>query len=335
MSHGHPETDRTVVAILGPTASGKSALGLAMARRFGGEIISCDSTAVYKGFEIGTDKVPLAEQQGVPHHLVDLVDPDCEYTAADYARDAMRAIVDIRRRGRLPVLVGGTGFYYRALVRGLFPGPARDPAIRSRLERIAARRGVERLHRWLTRVDPMSATRIQSRDLVRIVRALEVYLKSGRPLTEHFAQTRAPLEGWSVIGLAVAPPWDQITDRIARRVDIQFARGIVDEVRQALASGVPATSRPFKGYVYRRVLEHVRGERDEAGTRELIVRENRHYARRQLIWFRKEPNLVWIHRAGERDETIDEAGRAIGARLGVISTSGPLAENGTTHGPDF
>ncbi len=334
MTSGHQATDRTVVAILGPTASGKSALGLALARRFGGEIISCDSTAVYKGFAIGTDKVPLAEQQGVGHHLVDVVDPDCEYTAADYARDAMRAIVDIRRRGRLPILVGGTGFYYRALVRGLFPGPARDPAIRRRLERIAERRGVERLHRWLARVDPPSATRIQSRDLVRMVRALEVYVKTGRPLTQHFAETRAPLEGWSVIGLAVAPPWSETTDRIARRVEIQFARGIVDEVRQALEGGVPATSRPFTGYVYRRVLEHVRGERDEAATRELIVRENRHYARRQLIWFRKEPNLVWIHRAGERDDTIEEAGRVIGARLGSISASGPFAEN-ATHGPVF
>ena len=333
MSNGHPDIDRTVVAILGPTASGKSALGLALAKRFGGEIISCDSTAVYKGFEIGTDKVPLAEQDNVPHHLVDLVEPSCEYTAADYARDAMRAITDIRRRGRLPILVGGTGFYYRALVRGLFPGPARDPAIRSRLERIAARRGVERLHRWLARVDPPSATRIQSRDLVRLVRALEVYLKSGRPLTQHFSETRAPLEGWAVVGLVVAPPWAEITDRIARRVDVQFARGIVDEVRQALAIGVPATSRPFTGYVYRRVLEHVRGERDEAATRELIVRENRQYARRQLIWFRKEPNLVWIHRAGERVDAIDEAGRAIGARLGLISVAGPLAEN-AKDGPD-
>ncbi|MCX6543545.1 MAG: tRNA (adenosine(37)-N6)-dimethylallyltransferase MiaA [Acidobacteria bacterium] len=333
MNHGDPGIDRTVVAILGPTASGKSALGLALAKRFGGEIISCDSTAVYKGFDIGTDKVPIVQQDGVPHYLVDLVEPSCEYTAADYARDAMRAILDIRKRGRLPILVGGTGFYYRALVRGLFPGPARDPAIRGRLERIAAQRGVERLHRWLARVDPPSAVRIQSRDLVRIVRALEVYLKSGTPLTQHFADTRAPLDGWTVIGLVVAPPWTEITDRIARRVDVQFARGIVDEVRQALAIGVPATSRPFTGYVYRRVLEHVRGERDEAATRELIVRENRHYARRQLIWFRKEPNLVWIHRAGERDDAIDEAGRMIGARLGLMSVTGPLAET-ATDGPD-
>ena len=322
-----------MVAILGPTASGKSALGLAMAHRFGGEIVCCDSTAVYHGFEIGTDKVPPAEQQGIPHHLADLVDPVCEYTAADYARDAMRAIVEIRQRGRLPILVGGTGFYYRALVRGLFPGPARDPGLRARLEQVAARRGPQRLHRWLARVDPPSAARIQARDLVRLVRALEVYLKSGRTLTEHFADTRAPLEGWSVIGVAVAPPWSEITDRITRRVELQFARGIVDEVRDALARGVPATARPFSGYVYRRVLELVRGERDEHETRALIVRENRHYAKRQLIWFRKEPNLIWFHTAGERDETIDESGRVIAARLGPVPPSGQLAEN-VTHGSD-
>ena len=321
-----------MAAVLGPTASGKSALGIALAKRFDGEIINCDSTAVYQGFDIGTDKVRPSDQQGVPHHLIGVVAPTFEYTAADFARDAMQAIEQIRDRGRLPILVGGTGFYYRALVRGLFPGPARDPDIRARLERIAGSRGVERLHRWLARIDPPSAVRIQARDLVRVIRALEVYLKSGRSLTDHFADTRAPLDGWMVAGVAVAPPWNQITDRIAHRVDDQFARGIVAEVRQALADGVPETARPFTGYVYRRVLEHVRDERDEASTRELIVRENRHYARRQLIWFRKEPNLVWIHRAGERDESIDDAERALKARLGPFSTSGPLAEQ-ATHDP--
>jgi tRNA dimethylallyltransferase len=325
---------RALVAILGPTASGKSALGLALAHRFDGEIVNCDSTAVYRGFEIGTDKVPPAEQEGIPHHVVDVVEPSVEYSAADFARDAMRAIVDISARGKLPILVGGTGFYYRALVRGLFPGPARDPALRARLERVAETRGVERLHRWLARIDPPAAARIQPRDRVRLIRAIEVYLKTGRTLTAHFELTRAPLEGWRVFGLAVAPSWPEITARIARRVDRQFERGIVAEVRQALENGVPATARPFSGYVYRRVLEHVRGERDDASAREWIVIENRHYARRQLIWFRKEPNLVWIHRAGERDETIDEAGRAIDAWLRSLSASGQLPET-LTHGPEF
>jgi tRNA dimethylallyltransferase len=256
--------------------------------------VGCDSTAVYRGFDIGTDKVALAEQRGVPHHLVDIVAPDYDYTAADYARDALAAIEAIAARGRVPVLVGGTGFYYRALTRGLFPGAGKDPVLRARLDRLATRAGAARLHRWLGRVDAASAARIQVRDVVRVVRALEVYCQTGRTLTEHFAETRAPLEGWQVTAVGLRPAWTEVTARIARRVDLQFERGIVDEVRALLAAGVPDTARPFTGYVYRRVLELVRGVRDDAATRALIVQENRHYARRQLIWFRKEPNLVWI-----------------------------------------
>ena len=322
-----------VVAVLGPTASGKSALGLHLARRFGGEIVACDSTAVYRGFDIGTDKVAPADQQGIPHHLVDVVDAATDYTAADYARDAMAAIAGIHARGRLPILVGGTGFYYRALVRGLFPGPGRDQAVRGRLDGLVARYGVARVHRLLARIDSTAAARIQINDAMRVVRALEVYFVSGRTLTAHFAETTAPLEGWHVIAIGVRPPWDDITSRIAQRVDVQFARGIVDEVRALRASGVPDTARPFTGYVYKRVLEVVRGDRDEASARELIVRENRHYARRQLIWFRKEPNLVWIQRAGERDESIRDAERIIGDRLVMNPPCCPAPET-PTHVPD-
>ena len=322
-----------VVAILGPTAGGKSALGLALAQRFDGEIVGCDSTAVYRGFDIGTDKVPSAEQCGIPHHCVDIVDPAAAYTAADYARDAMAAITSIRDRGRLPILVGGTGFYYRALARGIFPGPGRDLRLRGRLEAMAARRGPERLHRLLARIDPPSAARIQPRDLMRVVRALEVYYQSGRTLTDHFADTRAPLAGWTIAGIVVRPSWEEIEDRIARRVDAQFARGIEDEVRSLLARGVPPTARPFTGYVYRHVLELVRGERDLASARDVIIRENRHYARRQLIWFRKEPNLVWIQRAGERAEAVAEAGRLISARFGLPSAAHPPGET-PTNVPD-
>jgi tRNA dimethylallyltransferase len=303
------DSRRTVLALLGPTASGKSALGIALAKRFNGEVVGCDSTAVYRGFDIGTDKVSTAEQDGVPHHLVDLVASDHEYTAAEYAHDAKVAIDGIVARGRLPIIVGGTGFYFRALTRGLFPGAHPDAALRSRLEVLARRAGDERLHRLLGRIDPPSAVRIQVRDRVRVVRALEVYFQTGRTLTAHFADTRAPLEGWTVVAIGLKPAWEVITSRIARRVDLQFDRGIVDEVRALLAAGVPATARPFLGYVYRRVLEHVQGMRDDADTRALITQENRHYARRQLIWFRKEPNLVWIPNLGDRPETIDEAAR--------------------------
>lgn len=292
-----------LLAILGPTATGKSALGVALAERYDGEIVACDSTAVYRGFDIGTDKVPLNEQHGIRHHMVDVVDPLEEYSAARYAREADETIRDITSRGRLPVLVGGTGFYYRALTRGLFPGPGRDVGTRERLVRIADRRGPERLHRWLARVDPPSAARIQPRDLKRIVRALEVYCLTGRPLTAHFAETRAPLADYAVTALALTLPAERIAERVAQRVDTQFARGIVAEVQALLASGLPETAQPFTGLVYRQVVEYLRGIRNEADTRELIVRENRKYARRQLIWFRKEPNLQWIYGAGEDPQT--------------------------------
>ncbi len=300
-----------LVAILGPTATGKSALGIALAGRFGGEIVSCDSTAVYRGFDIGTDKVPAGEQRGIPHHMVDVASPIEEYSAARYAREAAAAIRDITARGRLPILVGGTGFYYRALIRGLFPGPSRDTALRARLEAVAARRGVERLHRWLRRVDPSSADRVQSRDLKRIIRALEVYLLTGRPLSDHFAATTPALPEYEVCAFALTIPPADTAERVARRVDAQFEQGLLDEIRGLLAAGVPETAHPFTGLVYKQALEHLHGVRGEAETRELIVRENRRYAKRQLIWFRKEPNLRWIHAAGQREGTLEEVARAL------------------------
>ena len=300
-----------LVAIVGPTATGKSALGISLARRFDGEIVSCDSTAVYRGFDIGTDKVPLAEQRGIPHHMVDVVEPTAEYSAARYAREAACVIRDITARGKLPILVGGTGFYYRALTRGLFAGPGRDDDLRRRLERVAARRGHDCLHRWLARVDPPSAARIQPPDVKRIVRALEVWLVTGRPLTDHFAETASPLPDYDVTAIALQIPMEQTAERVARRVHAQFEQGLLDEIRALLARGVPETALPFTGLVYRQAIEHLHGVRNETETRELIVRENRQYARRQLIWFRKEPNLRWIHAAGERADTEDAAVRLL------------------------
>ena len=302
-----------LLAILGPTATGKSALGITLALRLGGEVVSCDSTAVYRGFDIGTDKVPAAERGGVPHHLIDVADPTEEYSAARYAREAAAAIRDITARGRLPILVGGTGLYYRALTRGFFPGPGRDAALRARLERIAERRGPERLHALLARVDRPSAERIQPRDRKRLVRALEVYRLTGRPLTQHFADTEPPLPEYGVTAFALRIPPEQTADRVARRVHAQFDAGLMDEIRGLLAAGVPPTAHPFTGLVYRQALELLGGVRGERETRELIVRENRRYARRQLIWFRKEPNLRWIHAAGERADTADRVLRDLAA----------------------
>src|SRR5262249_23713113 len=189
----------------------------------------------------------------------------------------------------------------------LFEGPGRDEPLRRRLERVAERKSPERLHRWLARVDSASAQRIRPRDVKRVVRALEVWMLTGRPLTDHFAETASPLPEYAVTTIALQIPAEQTAERVARRVHAQFAAGILDEIRGLLAAGVPETALPFTGLVYRQALEHLRGVRDEAETWELIIRENRKYSRRQLIWFRKEPNLRWIHAAGERPETLDEA----------------------------
>jgi tRNA dimethylallyltransferase len=302
------------VAVLGPTATGKSALALALAHHFDGEIVACDSTAVYRGFDIGTDKVPPEAQQGIPHHLVDVADPTEVYTAARYAADAAAAIRDIHRRGRLPIVVGGTGFYFRALTRGLFPGPPADDRLRARLERVASRRGDGALQRWLARVDPASAERIQPRDRKRLVRALEVYLLTGRPLTAHFAATTAPLPEFDVHAVALRLPTAILAERLARRVDGQLARGLEAEVRGLLARGVPPTARPFGGLVYRQMLEYVQGVRGLPATRALIVQENRRYARRQLIWFRKEPTLRWFDGPGETAPAATRVIDYLGAR---------------------
>jgi tRNA dimethylallyltransferase len=296
-----------LVAIVGPTAAGKSALGIAVARHVGGEIVACDSTAVFRGIDIGTDKVPPDEQQGVPHHLVDVVEPTDVYSAARYTQDAAAAIRAISARGRVPILIGGSGLYYRSLVRGLFPGPARHAALRAVLERRAETHGVGELYRWVRRLDPGSAVRIQARDTKRLVRALEVALVSGVPMTAHFAATVSAIAEYEVLSIGLRLPAALTAERVARRVEQQFARGVVDEVRRLLAVGVPATAQALCGLVYRQVVEMLDGVRDEAATRALIVRENRQYARRQLIWFRKEPTLTWIDGPGEAPDAIARA----------------------------
>jgi tRNA dimethylallyltransferase len=224
-------------------------------------------------------------------------------------------IDEIRGRGHLPIVTGGTGFYYRALTRGLFPGPGKDEGLRSRLEALAARREAPYLHRMLRRVDPISADRIQPRDLKRLVRALEVFFLTGRPLTAHFADTVSPIAGIEVVALALRLPAAAISERVTRRVGQQFDRGLMDEIRGLLARGIPETARPFGGLVYRQALEYLHGVRDEAATRALIAQENRRYARRQLIWFRKEPNLQWFDGPGESPSTIAAVHRLLDARL--------------------
>ena len=297
---------KRVLAIVGHTASGKSSLAISVAQHLDGEIVSCDSTAVYRGFDIGTDKVPISERGGVPHHLIDVVEPTEPYSAARYSREAVSVIRRITMAGKLPVVVGGSGLYYRALTRGLFDGPGRDDVMRCRLTQISLRRGVEYLHRMVSRVDPDTAARVHPRDEKRLIRALEVYFLTRLPLSKHFLQTRSPLEEYKIVVCGLRLASDFTSSRIAKRVDRQFSNGLLQEVRGLLARGVPVTAHPFSGLVYRQVLEHFDGIRNEETTRSLIVKENQKYARRQLIWFRKEPNLEWINRPGEDPETLKE-----------------------------
>jgi len=301
-------------------------MGIALARAFDGEVLACDSTAVYRGIDIGTDKVPAEAQGGIAHHLVDLVGPRETYSAARYGAEASAAARLVTTRGRLPILVGGTGFYYRALIRGIFPGPTRDDAVRARLDRVAAHRGAEFLHRWLQRVDPPSAQRIQPRDRMRLVRALEVYLLTRKPLTEHFAETRSPIADFQVLTIGLRLPRAVLLPRVAARVEQQFRSGLVDEVERLLAAGVPAEAHAFSGLVYRQIMEMRAGLRDLAATHDLIVRENMRYARRQLLWFRREANVHWIDAAGE-SEAAQETARAL-VQAWLSGTPGPVAPIG-------
>ena len=299
-----PTLKPALVAIVGSTATGKSTLALALAERLDGEIVSCDSTAVYRGFDIGTDKVPVKDRRGVPHYVVDVAEPTEQYSAARYADEAVAAIKQITDAGRVPILVGGTGLYYRALTQGLFPGPGRDEVLRARLTGSARRHGPGWLHRMVSRVDSASGQRIKPADEKRLIRALEVFFLTKRPLTDHFAETRSPLGDYRVTTFGLRLPAAEIARRVSVRVDEQFERGLLAEIRALRDGGVPLDAPPFGGLVYRQAVEHLNGIRDEAATRQLIVRENQRYARRQLIWFRKEPNLHWIDTPGEDPETL-------------------------------
>jgi tRNA dimethylallyltransferase len=283
-----------LVIVLGPTAVGKSRVAVDLALRFGGEIIGGDSIQVYRGFDIGTAKPGPADRRGVPHHLIDIVGPEVQYTAADFVRDALEAARGIAARGRLPIVAGGTGLYLKALADGLFPGPGRDPAVRAALEAEAREKGLEALFRRLEAIDPEYARKIRGRDRVRIVRALEVHAATGRPISEHFRETRSPVTGRTVLRLGLRLEREALCRRIEDRVERMFARGLVDEVRGLLERGVPESAPPFRALGYSHVLRLLRGEigREEAVA--LTKIETRQYAKRQMTWFRKMAGVVWF-----------------------------------------
>jgi tRNA dimethylallyltransferase len=283
-----------LIVVLGPTAVGKSRVAVELALRFGGEIVGGDSIQVYRGFDIGTDKPSPAERRGVPHHLIDIVEPTVQFTAADFVREALAAARDIASRGRLPIVAGGTGLYLKALVDGLFPGPGRDPSVRAALEAEAREKGLEALFRRLEAIDPAYAAKIRARDKVRIVRALEVYEATGRPISEHFRATASPVADCKVVRLGLRLDRAVLVRRIEERVERMFARGLVEEVRGLLARGVPDDAPPFRALGYRHVLMHLRGGLALEEAVALTKTDTRQYAKRQMTWFRKMDGVAWF-----------------------------------------
>jgi tRNA dimethylallyltransferase len=282
-----------LIAIVGATASGKSALALRLAAETPAEIVSCDSLQVYRGFDVGSAKATPEERARVPHHLLDVVPPDGDFSAAEYARLAREAIHEISGRGRLPLVVGGTGLYFRALFRGLWNGPARDEALRARLEAWAERFGDARLFRLLRRCDPRSAARIAPRDRVRVVRALEVRAKTGRPLSEHHQLPAEPLRGYSTLLIGLLPDRAHLRTAVALRTRQMLERGLLAEVRGLLESH-GASLRPLRAIGYRQAALVLAGRLPAEQLEPEIVRQTLRFAKRQGTWFRMEPGITWV-----------------------------------------
>src|SRR5688500_13662573 len=296
-----------IIAIVGPTASGKSELAIAVALRLGGEIINCDSVQVYQEIQIATAKVPVRERRGIPHHLIDFVPPSINFTAVDFARAATKKIEEIESRGNIAMLVGGTGFYLRAMRQPFFPSPATDDELRGRLSAIRERRGPEHLHKILTKLDPEEAAKLTQRDWPRVQRAIEFNLQTGEHISSQRPMREQPPEFASRIKVfALNPPREALYKRINARTESHFENGLVDEVRTLLSKGVPANSNALGAHGYRRVVEYLRGERDLPGAIEQTKRDVRNYAKRQLTWFRREPGVQWLEGFGDDPQTQEE-----------------------------
>ena len=290
--------ERPLVAILGATGAGKSSLALETAQIFNGEIVNCDSLQVFRHFDIGTAKLSEAERRGIPHHLIDIVDPDEVFTAGDYARRARETLEEISARGHVPVICGGTGFYLRALITGLFEGPGRNEALRERLAAREARRPGS-LHRLLFRLDAAAAGKIHPHDVPKVMRALEVCLLSRRPVTELFREGRNALRGYRSLKLVLNPDRQTLYERLDARCRSMFASGLIEEVRRILELGYSPAVKPFESHGYKQVLQLLRGELTPEQALELAQRNTRRYAKRQTTWFRREPAVEWIEGFGD------------------------------------
>jgi len=304
-----PLPDALLVAILGPTGSGKTALSLELATRFPGEIVNCDSVAIYRDFRIGTAKPTAEEQARVPHHLLDEVEPTGYTTAGEYVRKGRKIIQEIRGRGALPVVVGGTGLYLRALLDGLFPGPERSEALRERLRARAKEKGSPHLRR----LDPKAAEKIHANDVPKLVRAIEVSLSAEQPMSQQWERGRDALRGFTVLRIGLDPDRALLYDRINRRVEKMFEAGLIEETKH-LRAKYGDTARPLETIGYKQVVQLLRGELDVKQAIAAVQQAHRNYAKRQMTWFRREPAVEWISGFGDDPGVIEQAAGLIQKR---------------------
>jgi len=293
--------DPLLVVVLGPTGSGKTVLSLELATHLHGEIVNCDSVAIYREFRIGTAKPAPEEQARAPHHLFDVIEPTSYTTAGEYARRARYALKEIRDRDALPIVVGGTGLYLRALLEGLFPGPERSEALRDRLRSRALEKGQQHLHRILARLDRDAAEKIHSNDIPKLIRAIEVCLSARRPMSEQWKSGRDALRGFRILRIGLDPQRAVLYERINARVKAMFEAGLVQETQQLL-SKYGDRARPLSSIGYKQVVQHLRGELDVPATVAAVQHAHRNYAKRQMTWFRREPDVHWISGFGDQPD---------------------------------
>jgi tRNA dimethylallyltransferase len=301
-----------LIVVLGPTASGKTVLSLALAEHFDGEILNCDSVAMYRDFEIGTAKPTIAERNRVPHHLLDCVDPSDYITAGEYARQARKVLQEIKTRGRVPIVVGGTGLYLQALLEGLFPGPERSEQLRDRLRQRTKNLGY--LHRLLNRLDPAAAVKIHPNDIPKLIRAIEVCLASRKEISEMWKEGRDPLHGFEILRLGLNPNRDALYQRINHRAQQMFDSGLVEETRRMIEKH-GQTTRPLSSLGYKQAVQLLRNEIDLDTAIQAAQQAHRNYAKRQMTWFRREPHVKWFIGFGDEREIQRKALELVETRM--------------------
>jgi tRNA dimethylallyltransferase len=303
-----------LVVILGPTASGKTALSLALAQKFNGEIVNCDSVAMVREFDVGTAKPSTADRTLVPHHLFDAVEPTQYMTAGEYARQARQVLEEINRRRHLPIVVGGTGLYLRAMLEGLFPGPKRSEELRGRLRESAASRGSDHLHRILRRLDRAAAEKVHANDASKLIRAIEVCLASRQKMSELWQRGRDPLRGFRILRLGLDPDRAALYDRINQRAGRMFETGLIEETQHLLQKYGP-TARPLASLGYNQAVQHLRGELSREQAIQAAQQAHRNYAKRQMTWFRREPEVTWLRGFGDDGEIQRKASASVETSL--------------------